>query len=377
MKILITGGAGFIGSKLAQRMISRGNQVILLDNLSPQIHGPDASFPSTLAVEAHCVKGDVGDTDTLHRAAADVEAIVHLAAETGTGQSMYEVERYSRTNIQGTAVLLDMLVNRRPRHLTKLVVASSRAIYGEGQYGCGTCGVVYPKPRSASAMSAGRFEAECPKCGSGITVQPTGEDAPMSPSSFYGLSKQVQEQMVLMFSSTLGMDAVALRYQNVYGPGQSLRNSYTGLLAVFSNLVRQGKPLDVFEDGLESRDFVYIEDVIEATAACLEPEVHGIHALNVGSGTRTSVKNVAHAVRHFFRSAVPIRVTGQFRLGDIRHNVADISRIRALTGFEPKWTFEAGLDRFLDWAMQSDACEAGFEQSLREMRERGLFRGAD
>jgi dTDP-L-rhamnose 4-epimerase len=288
---------------------------------------------------------------------------------------MYAIQRYANVNLQGTATLLDIIVNSRPTRLRKLVVASSRAIYGEGKYRCEAHGVVYPKSRSIQSMSDGRFEPECPNCGLAVQALPTSEDAPCMPSSFYGLTKQVQEQMVLMFGLTLGLDAIALRYQNVYGPGQSLSNPYTGLLAVFSNLVRQDKPLNIFEDGQESRDFVYIDDVVDATAACLLPEVRGIHALNVGSGIRTTVLEVASAIKSYFRSDVPVQITGSFRVGDIRHNAADISRLQALTTFQPKWRFMDGLIEFLKWTEAHRAKDSGFERSLVELKERGLFVG--
>jgi dTDP-L-rhamnose 4-epimerase len=375
MNILITGGAGFIGSHLAKALSAQGHRVTLFDTLSEQVHGSNAHFPSELSGVARCVLGDVCDRETLAAEIEDQEAIVHLAAETGTGQSMYAIQRYANVNLQGTATLLDIIVNSRPTRLRKLVVASSRAIYGEGKYRCEAHGVVYPRSRSAQSMSDGRFEPECPNCGLAVHALPTSEDAPSMPSSFYGLTKQVQEQMVLMFGLTLGLDAIALRYQNVYGPGQSLSNPYTGLLAVFSNLVRQNKPLNIFEDGQESRDFVYIDDVVVATTACLLPEVRGIHALNVGSGTRTTVLEVASAIKSYFRSDVPVQITGSFRLGDIRHNAADISRLQALIGFRPKWRFMDGLVEFLKWTEARRVRDAGFERSLAELRERGLFVG--
>ncbi len=373
MNILITGGAGFIGSHLTRRLNSDGHRVTVLDNLSRQIHGPDAAFSDEVLQHAKCVKADICDAEVLARELDGVEIIVHLAAETGTGQSMYEIQRYARTNLQGTATLLDLIVNRRPKNLQKIVVASSRAIYGEGKYECRSHGVVYPKARTNEAMTIGKFEPECPVCGLEVSVLATSEDAPMAPSSFYGLTKQAQEQMVLMFADTLGIDAFALRYQNVYGPGQSLQNSYTGLLAVFSNLVRQGKTINIFEDGLESRDFIYIDDVISATAACLNPGIRGIQSLNVGSGVRTTVQQVACAVRDFFHADVPLKITGTFRVGDIRHNVADISCIGALAGFQPKWNFSRGIHQFLKWAQEREISEAGFEASLTELRERGLL----
>jgi dTDP-L-rhamnose 4-epimerase len=375
MNILITGGAGFIGLHLVKALIALGHRVTVLDNLAEQVHGPNAHFPSELGKVARCVLGDVGSREILAPEIVDKEVIIHLAAETGTGQSMYAIQQYADVNLQGTATLLDIIVNNRPMRLRKLVVASSRAIYGEGKYRCEAHGVIYPKSRSVESMTDGRFEPECPHCGLAVHVLPTSEDAPCTPSSFYGLTKQVQEQMVLMFGATLGLDAISLRYQNVYGPGQSLSNPYTGLLAVFSNLVRQGKPLNIFEDGQESRDFVYIDDAVDATVACLLPEVRGIHALNVGSGVRTTVLEVASAVRAYFGSDIPVRITRAFRIGDIRHNAADISRLQALTGFQPKWRFIDGLNEFLKWAETHSVKEAGFERSLVELEERGLFVG--
>lgn len=373
MNIVITGGAGFIGSRLAKKLAGQGHAVTVLDNLSEQVHGPRAEFADELRLASRCVRADICDRNALADVIAEAESIVHFAAETGTGQSMYEVQRYERVNLQGTATLVDLLVNQRPKSLRKIIVASSRAVYGEGGYECQSHGVVYPGARTAADMSEGNFEPKCPACGRSVQMIPTREDAPFSPSSFYGLTKQVQEQMVLMFAATLGLDAFALRYQNVFGPGQSLRNSYTGILAVFSNLVRQGKTLNIFEDGMESRDFIYIDDVIDATAACLPPDIHGIHSLNVGSGVRTSVLDVANAVRGFFCSTAPIEVSGEFRSGDIRHNVADIARIKALTGFAPKWSFAEGLKKFLGWTETQSAAGFGFEQSLEELRSRGLL----
>jgi dTDP-L-rhamnose 4-epimerase len=376
MRVLITGGAGFIGSRLAAALVAQGRSVTVLDNLNEQIHGPGADFPDHLPRAVRRVLGDVRDRELLVREMSDVDAIVHLAAETGTGQSMYLVSRYESVNIGGTAVLLDVLVNERPKQLRKIVVASSRAVYGEGLYCCATHGAVYPKGRTAEALDSGKFEPTCPTCGCDVSVLPTPEEAPFAPSSMYGLTKQVQEQLVLMFAQSLGLDAVALRYQNVYGPGQSLSNPYTGLLAVFSNLVREGSPLQVFEDGLESRDFVYVDDVIEATAACIAPALTGVHSFNVGSGQRTAVIDVARAVREFYRSDAEIVVTGAYRLGDIRHNCADISRLTAATDFVPQWCFADGLRKFLEWASLSRTRGEGFERSLAELTERGLMRGA-
>ena len=379
MKIFITGGAGFIGSRLAAKLHQQGHHVTVLDNLNTQIHGEEPEFPPGLEGVARCVKGDVCDRALVADLVQGQEVIVHLAAETGTGQSMYAIQRYEHVNIAGTAALLDVLVNGGLGSVRKLVVASSRAVYGEGQYRCAAHGTVYPRARRFDAMSAGQFEPVCPACNAVVSAEPTREEAPFGPSSFYGLTKQVQEQMVLMFATALKIDGIALRYQNVYGPGQSLSNPYTGLLAVFSNLVRQKRDINIFEDGEESRDFVYIDDVIDATAACIDEKVKGVSAFNVGSGVRTSVSDVAKAVIAYFCGDTKVTVSGDFRMGDIRHNVGDIAAIQAAAGFQPKWSFEDGLRQFLDWASCHDAVDAGFEKSMKELADRGLLggRGSD
>jgi dTDP-L-rhamnose 4-epimerase len=374
MKVLITGGAGFIGSRLARKLGASGAAVTVIDNLSEQVHGANAAFEPSLADVAICVEGDVRDREIMRRLIVDQEVIIHLAAETGTGQSMYAVEHYADVNVQGTAILLDLLVNNRPTSLTKLIVASSRAVYGEGQYLCSEHGIVYPAARTEDAMSAGAFDPVCPFCDKVVDVMATSETAPFGPSSFYGLTKQVQEQMVLMFASALGIDGFALRYQNVYGPGQSLTNPYTGILAVFSTLVRQGKPLNIFEDGQESRDFVFVDDVVDATFACVQHDVHGVKALNVGSGARSTVMEVARAVIEHFAADVPVNVSGAYRVGDIRHNIADISQINTLTGYAPRWSFNDGLKAFLNWASAHEAADAGFDRSMKELSDRKLLR---
>ena len=375
MNVVITGGAGFIGTHLARRLLREGLEVTLLDNFSPQIHGGSQTLPQDLAPNVRLIAGDVRDAGTFQAALTNQEVVVHLAAETGTGQSMYEIAQYTGVNLTGTAHLMDYLVNSPQSRIGKIVTASSRAIYGEGKYQCSEHGVVYPEARSGAAMSAEQFEPVCPLCALPCSALPTDEGSRLSPSSYYGLTKQMQEQMTLLFARTCGLSGYALRYQNVYGPGQSLRNPYTGILAIFSNQARAGEPIYIFEDGHESRDFVYIEDIIEATWKCIHPETVGVDALNVGSGVKTTVQEVVAEIVRFFGSASDVSVTGAFRLGDIRHNVADLTRARMQLGFEPRWAFVDGIREFLTWAQTQEGQAGGYAKSLEEMRSRGLMHG--
>jgi len=373
MRILITGGAGFIGTHLARRLLADGAEVTVFDSFSPQIHGTSEALAPDVAPHVRLVRGDVRDKDAFHAALENQETVVHLAAETGTGQSMYEVSRYTDVNLGGTALLMDYLVNSPNSKITKLVTASSRAIYGEGKYECLAHGTVYPNARLEADMKAGRFEPVCPQCALPCVSVPTDESSRLSPSSYYGLTKQVQEQMTLLFGRTRGVSAFALRYQNVYGPGQSLQNPYTGILAIFSNQARAGLPIYIFEDGQESRDFVYVDDVVEATARTLRPDTAGVEALNVGSGVRTTVSEVVREIVQFFGSASEVSVTGAFRLGDIRHNTADLALAEARLGYQPRWTFHDGLREFLTWAQMQDAPAGRYEESLNELSAKGLM----
>lgn len=375
MNVLITGGAGFIGSHLISVLQAQGHTLTVVDNFSPQVHDADSVAKFNSVFHGKLIKGDVRNREVWVEALDEQDAVVHLAAETGTGQSMYEIQRYEAVNMGGTALLLDCLVNQKRRTVSKLVVASSRAVYGEGAYMCQEHGLVQPTGRLEVDLTAGNFEPRCPHCSRFATATLTGESTTFSPTSFYGLTKQVQEQMVLMYGRVLGLSAVALRYQNVFGPGQSLSNPYTGILAIFSNLARENRPIQIFEDGLESRDFVYIDDVVNATAACLATSVSGVHALNIGSGVPTNVLQVARAVIAYFKSASTVSVTGAFRKGDIRHNVANLESAARVLGFTPSFNFDQGLNHFLDWAAASSVGKDAYQASLQEMRDKGLLVG--
>jgi dTDP-L-rhamnose 4-epimerase len=375
LRILVTGGAGFIGTHVARRLLDMGHEITVLDNFLPQIHRGSQDLPADLKDHIKLIRGDVADGSALNCAIERVECIVHLAAETGTGQSMYEVERYNRANVTGTALLIDLLANGKTPTVERLVVASSRAIYGEGAYRCVEHGLVYPGTRVPARMQAGLYELTCPVCGSPVDTVPTPESAPFAPSSFYGLTKQVQEQMILLIGGTLGIPSIALRYQNVFGPGQSLANPYTGILAIFSNLARLNSPIRIFEDGLESRDFIYIDDVVEATCRAVLDDVSGLYTINVGSGQRTSVMEVAREILDFFSGSSELRMTGEFRLGDIRHGCADTTRLEQILRYTPKWSFKSGLQKFLEWAAERDTNSSGYDESLQELRSRGLMGG--
>jgi len=376
-KTLITGGAGFIGSHIALQLLNKGYDITVLDNLLEQIHGsdPDRTSPLYCSIKdiVRFIKGDVCNKADWEKALEDVDYVIHLAAETGTGQSMYEIKRYVDVNIGATALLLDILTNTK-HHVKRVVVAESRAIYGEGKYHCDKCGDVYPTERKSEDMAKGDFECHCPKCGGKVTLVATTEDSVIHPSSVYGIGKQVQGQLVHLICKNIGIESVSYRYQNVYGPGQSLTNPYTGILSIFSTRIKSHKEINIFEDGLESRDFVYIDDVVEATIAGMEvPEANG-HVFNIGTGIATDVLTVARTLCKHYGIEVPLNVSGNYRLGDIRHNYADISLAKNILGFEPKWTFDQGIKQFTEWVNRQELQTDNYEASLEEMKQKGLFK---
>lgn len=375
--ILVTGGAGFIGSNVALKLLAKGYNVTVLDNLSKQIHGenPDVTSPLYLSIrdKVRFLKGSVTSREDWMKALENQDAVIHLAAETGTGQSMYEIEKYVGTNIGGTALLLDILTNTK-HHVKRVLVAESRAIYGEGKYHCAKCGDVYPLDRQDADMSKGDFECKCPKCGGKVELVATTEDSAIHPSSVYGIAKQVQGQLVHLVCPTIGVESVSFRYQNVYGPGQSLSNPYTGILSIFSTRIKNGNGINIFEDGKETRDFVYIDDVVDATILGLEvPSANG-HVFNVGTGVATDVLTVANTLCEKYGIQVPITISGNYRLGDIRHNYADITLARTILGFTPKWSFSDGIAQFCKWVDKQDVQEDKYEASILEMKSKGLYK---
>ena len=373
--ILITGGAGFIGSRLALALRERGWIVSVLDSLTKQVHGAEplrSELFRSIEGKVRFVHADVTDRAALAAALAGQDAVVHYAAETGTGQSMYRVDHYARVNVGGTALLLDILANE-PHAVCRVVVASSRSVYGEGKYGSAELGAVYPGHRSAADLAAGDFEVKYPGAAA-LTLVPTDEASTIHPTSVYGITKQVQEQLVMTVCPAIGVEAVALRYQNVYGPGQSLANPYTGILSIFSNLILSGKPINIFEDGLESRDFVFIDDVIEATVLALTRPEAANEALNVGAGQPVNVLMVARSLMRELGREVAAVVSGNFRIGDIRHNYACTKKAERVLGFKPRHDFDSGISLFAAWVLAHGPVTSDYEGSLAEMKVKGLLK---
>jgi dTDP-L-rhamnose 4-epimerase len=373
--VLVTGGAGFIGSHLVDALLRRGHQVRVLDAFIEQVHG---NALSPLPAEVEIISGDVRDRELVAAALEDVEAVFHQAAEVGVGQSMYEIQRYVAANTLGTAALLEALLARRGQ-VRKLIVASSMSIYGEGAYRCRACGpnatgactVLAPARRCAAQLTARDWELRCRVCRSALEPVPTPETKPLDPASVYAITKQDQEQLCLTVGQAYDLPTVALRYFNVYGPGQALSNPYTGVAAIFSSRLLNGQPPLIFEDGGQSRDFTHVSDIVQANVCALEADAANFQAINVGTGVATTVKRVAELLAQGLGIAIEPEIEGRYREGDIRHCVADISRARALLGYEPSVSIEEGIPQLLAWVQAQQACDA-VPQATQELQSRGL-----
>ena len=370
MKIVITGGLGFIGIELARKLLAAQHDVTLLDNLSVQIHGdlPNVCIPDGAKV----VRMDICDIADRPELIDGVDAIFHLAAETGTAQSMYQISHYTRVNCDGTAALLEAIAKciSRPK---QVLLASSRSVYGEGAFTLADAhGPLVPAvARKREDLEAGRWEP-VDALGRPLSVVPTPESLPFAPGSVYAATKAAQELLISSASIALGLRTTIFRFQNVYGEGQSLRNPYTGIISIFFNRARQGLEIPVYEDGLESRDFVHVTDVVYALAATLEAPLPNGIILNVGAGVPTSVSHLAATLLKVSGFDVPVRVTGQYRLGDIRHCYADVSQAAKYLGFAPKISLEDGLRRFCKWAATQPVHKDRSAHAEAELKERGL-----
>lgn len=379
MKIVITGGAGFIGSKLVNELYQGSDYHIeVIDCLSPQIHGINVTESELYkSIEGKCLFHRVAVENIVDwsQYLADCDVLIHLAAETGTGQSMYEVNRYNEVNCVGTARICDFLMNQK-HTVSKILLASSRSIYGEGAYTCSEHGLFHPLSRNNALMKKGFFDPICPTCGAPSNPTPTREDAPILPFSVYALTKYYQERLFEICARSLGISYYGLRLQNVYGPGQSLRNPYTGILSIFSNLLLNNKAIDIFEDGLESRDFVYVDDVINAFVTAISSQEPHIGLLNIGSGKRVNVISVLNELAKNYDVKPIFKISGNYRLGDIRHNIADIFKAQQTLNFRPKYDFSEGLKEFCVWAQSQAMPDQKYSNSLSELKQRGLLIGS-
>src|ERR1051325_9563411 len=320
MNILVTGGAGFIGSHIVDALVERGHRVRILDAVVEQVHG--LAGPQYLNPEAEFLQGGVCVADLVKRALDGIDVVYHKAAEVGVGQSMYEISRYVRANDLGTAVLLEEIVKRRPQ-VKKLIVASSMSIYGEGAYECDKCGLIQPNLRPLSQLLERDWELNCPKCGSKVKPVPTSEDKPLFPSSVYAISKQDQEQFCLVVGRAYEIPVVALRYFNVYGPRQALSNPYTGVCAIFSGrLLNDQRPL-IFEDGEQTRDFVHVSDIVQANLLALETDEANYNVFNVGTGRPVSIRQIFQMLARSLGKDIEPEIVGKYREGDIRHCIAE------------------------------------------------------
>jgi dTDP-L-rhamnose 4-epimerase len=370
LNILVTGGAGFIGSHLVDALVERGHRVRILDNLIPQVH--TTGRPDHINPDAELLRGDVCDKTLLNRALEGVDTVYHQAAEVGVGQSMYEIERYVRTNDLGTASLLESLSERRAG-LRKLVVASSMSIYGEGAYGCASCGPVHPPIRTSEQLLRRNWEVECPRCRSTLTPTPTAEDKPLFPTSVYAITKQDQEQLCLVVGRAYQVPTVALRYFNVYGPRQALSNPYTGVCAIFSSRLLNDQQPVVFEDGQQTRDLVHVSDIVQANLLALETSGADYQAINIGTGRATSINQIARLLAEGLGKTIEPEIVGKYREGDIRHCVADISRARRLLGYEPRVALEEGIPELLEWVRNQSATDE-VARATAELESRRLVR---
>ncbi len=368
-KVLVTGGAGFIGSHTVNKLLDKGYDVRVLDAFIEQVHGDS---PRQLPEQVEVIKGDIRDREAVNKALEGVEYVYHLAAEVGVGQSMYEIYRYIDGNTRGVAVLLEALVEKREQ-IKKLVVASSMSIYGEGAYECPNCGSVLASPRSTKQMSNLDWEVHCPNCSAELEAIPTSETKTLEPSSVYAVNKQDHEQYSLIVGKAYDIPTVALRYFNIYGPGQALSNPYTGAIAIFSSrLLNNQSPL-IFEDGLQSRDFTNVADVAQANILAMEKDEANYQAINIGTGIATPIKNLIPILAEGLNVSIEPEIVNKFREGDIRHCVADISKARNLLGYEPEVSLTDGINELINWLKQQEATDS-VEKATQELTAKGLVK---
>ena len=373
--VLVTGGAGFIGSHTTQALINNGYGVRILDSLDPQIHGAVREFPGYLNSEIECIQGDVRDPSDVNRALDGVDTVFHMASLTGVGQSMYDIRPYVDTNCTGTATLLESIIKRKAT-INRVILTSSRAVYGEGTHVCSIHGNVYPKPRKRSDMERGIFEVKCPQCDKEVRSVATGEDRPLTPTSVYAWTKKEQEELCRYVADTFGIPITILRYFNVYGSRQSLTNPYTGVVSIFYSRLMSGQPISLYEHGKPGRDFVHISDVVNANLATIQSDLQPGTTINVGHGTENTIWDVAEALGSACNQPPVLHDRGEFRVGDIHSCYADISRARQLLSYKPRVDLQEGMKEFVAWAAGQKQVDL-YEKAIDELRAHGLFGKAD
>ena len=366
-RVLVTGGAGFVGSHTADGLVQAGHEVRIFDNLTPQVHHSRDPY---LPEGAEFVLGDVRDLSALSSAVRGVEVIFHLAAAVGVGQSMYQIAEYTSTNNLGTANLFQALLDTRSTP-EKIIVASSMSIYGEGKYLCRGCGEVAPQPRPLEQLKRRQWETCCPQCGESLAPIPTREDKPLQCTSIYSLSKKDQEEMSLLFGRTYQIPVVTLRYFNIFGTRQSLSNPYTGVAAIFASRLMNRKPPMIFEDGQQMRDFVSVHDVVRANLLAMQNSGADGSALNIGSGDPVTIGEVSVALSRALGVRAPAEITGKYRAGDVRHCFADITAASQLLGYRPQTTLKQGLEELVAW-LQSQQAEDAVDTAMQQLSVHGL-----
>lgn len=368
MNILVTGGAGFIGSFLVDELVKRGHFVRILDNLEPQVH--QGKIPGYLNKQAEFIKGDVRDENVVKKTIQDIDIIFHQAALVGVGQSMYDIKRYVDINTVGTANLLNVLVNGE-HSVKKILVASSMSTYGEGGYVCEECGDISPKLRREEQMAKGDWELYCQDCGKRVKPIPTKETKLQDTTSIYAITKKSQEEMFLRIGRTYGIPAVALRYFNVYGPRQSLSNPYTGVCAIFISRVKNNNAPVIYEDGMQTRDFVSVHDVVQANILAMENKSANYEVYNIGSGDKITIKQVAETIIKLSGKRIKSEITSKFRKGDVRHCFSDITKIKNDLDFESKVSFLDGMKELIKWS-EGEEAEDKFDKAIKELEDKGL-----
>jgi dTDP-L-rhamnose 4-epimerase len=370
MKILVTGGAGFIGSHLVDKLINEGHEVVVLDNLDPQTH-PGGRLPSYLNKKANFIKGDIRSREAIYTALRSVDIVYFLAAAVGISQSMYQVKKYIDINIGGSANLWDVLINNR-NQVKKVIIPGSATSYGECSYNCKECGEVFPPIREERDVKQGKWEPACPKCGADITPIGIRENKPMDCRFIYALNKKWNEELFFSLGKIYNIPVTVLRFFNIYGPRQSLSNPYTGAIAVFSSRIKENKPPIVIEDGNETRDFVYVSDVVRALTMSMESPKSDFEVFNVGSGKSTTIKYLAEVLIALYKKDLKPEINGVFRKGDVRHSLADISKIKKVLGWEPKIVLTEGLGKVVEWGSGQPSKDL-YEKSLKELAHKKLI----